>query len=52
MNAAGEDQVAAGPEKRKLKVVVTGGHPGDPEYGCGGTKRATPIAAMMSCCFT
>jgi LmbE family N-acetylglucosaminyl deacetylase len=24
------------PEK-KLKIVVTGGHPGDPEYGCGGT---------------
>jgi len=24
------------PVKRKLKVVVTGGHPGDPEYGCGG----------------
>jgi LmbE family N-acetylglucosaminyl deacetylase len=23
--------------ERKLKVVVTGGHPGDPEYGCGGT---------------
>ena len=22
-----------------LKVVVTGGHPGDPEYGCGGTIR-------------
>lgn len=22
---------------RKRKVVVTGGHPGDPEYGCGGT---------------
>lgn len=21
----------------KLKVLVTGGHPGDPEYGCGGT---------------
>jgi LmbE family N-acetylglucosaminyl deacetylase len=20
-----------------LKVVITGGHPGDPEYGCGGT---------------
>ena len=19
------------------KVIVTGGHPGDPEYGCGGT---------------
>jgi len=26
----------AGPAK-KLKIVVTGGHPGDPEYGCGGT---------------
>jgi len=22
---------------RRLKVVVAGGHPGDPEYGCGGT---------------
>ena len=21
----------------RFKVVVTGGHPGDPEYGCGGT---------------
>ncbi len=28
---------AESPEGRKLKVVVTGGHPGDPEYGCGGT---------------
>jgi N-acetylglucosamine malate deacetylase 1 len=24
-------------EADKLKVVVAGGHPGDPEYGCGGT---------------
>jgi LmbE family N-acetylglucosaminyl deacetylase len=23
--------------KKRLKVVVAGGHPGDPEYGCGGT---------------
>jgi len=23
--------------QQKLKVVVTGGHPGDPEYACGGT---------------
>ena len=23
--------------QRKFKVVVTGGHPGDPEYACGGT---------------
>jgi len=22
---------------RKGKIIVTGGHPGDPEYGCGGT---------------
>ena len=22
---------------RKLRVIVAGGHPGDPEYGCGGT---------------
>lgn len=22
---------------RKLKIIVGGGHPGDPEYGCGGT---------------
>lgn len=26
----------AGPRK-KMKLVVCGGHPGDPEYGCGGT---------------
>ncbi|HZR17818.1 MAG TPA: PIG-L family deacetylase [Verrucomicrobiae bacterium] len=25
------------PGTSKLKVIVTGGHPGDPEYGCGGT---------------
>jgi LmbE family N-acetylglucosaminyl deacetylase len=24
-------------QRRPLKVIVTGGHPGDPEYGCGGT---------------
>lgn len=28
---------ATEPAKRLLKVVATGGHPGDPEYGCGGT---------------
>ena len=27
----------ADPPEAKLKVIVTGGHPGDPEYGCGGT---------------
>lgn len=29
------EQSSAAP--RKLRIVVTGGHPGDPEYGCGGT---------------
>src|ERR1035437_248151 len=28
----------------KLRIVVCGGHPGDPEYGCGGT-----IARLTSC---
>jgi N-acetylglucosamine malate deacetylase 1 len=38
MNAVGQSQPAhQGPSGRKLKVVVAGGHPGDPEYGCGGT---------------
>ncbi len=34
-NTAAETQTGQIPAK--LKVVVTGGHPGDPEYGCGGT---------------
>jgi N-acetylglucosamine malate deacetylase 1 len=38
MNAVGEGQaVAAQPAAPRLKVIVAGGHPGDPEYGCGGT---------------
>jgi LmbE family N-acetylglucosaminyl deacetylase len=29
---------------RKLKLIVTGGHPGDPEYGCGGmVARSTDL---------
>ncbi len=28
---------SASADTSKMKVVVTGGHPGDPEYGCGGT---------------
>src|SRR5579864_177616 len=31
-NSSGPSQPA-----RKSKIIVTGGHPGDPEYGCGGT---------------
>ena len=30
-------QVGGAPSQRKLKVVVAGGHPDDPETGCGGT---------------
>ncbi len=37
--ASGPASASAEPRdpKRKLKVIVAGGHPGDPEYGCGGT---------------
>ena len=31
--------------KPKAKVVVTGGHPGDPEYGCGGMIAPGSIGA-------
>jgi N-acetylglucosamine malate deacetylase 1 len=33
----GASAVATSPKAHKAKIVVTGGHPGDPEYGCGGT---------------
>jgi len=32
-----EPSGAASAAPRKLRIVVTGGHPGDPECGCGGT---------------
>ncbi len=35
--ASHSQRQAANEPGRKLKVIVTGGHPGDPEYGCGGT---------------
>ena len=35
--AANTQKQTASAPGRKLKVIVTGGHPGDPEYGCGGT---------------
>ncbi|HEV2115752.1 MAG TPA: PIG-L family deacetylase [Terriglobales bacterium] len=34
--APGELSADNGAEQKKLKVIVAGGHPGDPEYGCGG----------------
>ena len=40
---ASASEVVANPQDsqatrpRKIKVIVCGGHPGDPEYGCGGT---------------
>jgi LmbE family N-acetylglucosaminyl deacetylase len=33
MNAGGQNSTSL----RKYKIVITGGHPGDPEYGCGGS---------------
>jgi LmbE family N-acetylglucosaminyl deacetylase len=35
--AAQSVPAAQAESRRKLKVVVAGGHPGDPEYACGGT---------------
>ncbi len=40
--AASAENVGGGAQSssaggRKIKVIVCGGHPGDPEYGCGGT---------------
>jgi N-acetylglucosamine malate deacetylase 1 len=32
-----ENSLAQAVAASKLKVIVAGGHPGDPEYGCGGT---------------
>src|ERR1700683_3403163 len=29
--------IGSKPAGHKIKVIVAGGHPGDPEYGCGGT---------------
>ncbi len=33
--ASGQNAASSG--MQKSKIIVTGGHPGDPEYGCGGT---------------
>jgi LmbE family N-acetylglucosaminyl deacetylase len=35
--ADSQPSVETTPRKRPFKVIFTGGHPGDPEYGCGGT---------------
>ncbi len=34
---SGKSFSGQGTKAKSLKVVVVGGHPGDPEYGCGGT---------------
>lgn len=34
---AGSIAVSGPGSVRSLKIIVAGGHPGDPEYGCGGT---------------
>src|SRR5450631_2637274 len=35
--AASATQAEGESSAARLKIVVCGGHPGDPEYGCGGT---------------
>lgn len=35
--AGAASELAAAPQPQKLKIIVAGGHPGDAEYGCGGT---------------
>lgn len=37
VKAVAQTTPASAEPSRKLKIIVTGGHPGDPEYGCGGT---------------
>jgi N-acetylglucosamine malate deacetylase 1 len=37
VKAGGQNSTGSAQAARKCKIVVTGGHPGDPEYGCGGT---------------
>jgi LmbE family N-acetylglucosaminyl deacetylase len=44
LKVAGQNSSSAAPAARKCKIVFTGGHPGDPEYGCGGT--IARLAAM------
>lgn len=37
VEAAAQDPASPASQGTKSKIIVTGGHPGDPEYGCGGT---------------
>jgi LmbE family N-acetylglucosaminyl deacetylase len=37
VKAVAQNSFGSAQPARKCKIVVTGGHPGDPEYGCGGT---------------
>ena len=37
VNAVAQNSSSVTATIHKYKIVITGGHPGDPEYGCGGT---------------
>ena len=46
LRAPASVRAAQGESAAGLKVVITGGHPGDPEYGCGGTiSRLTDLGS-------
>ncbi|MBZ5561267.1 MAG: PIG-L family deacetylase [Acidobacteriia bacterium] len=37
LSASAASQTSLDPQPHRLKIIVAGGHPGDAEYGCGGT---------------
>lgn len=42
--SAAENPEAENPTQKKLQIVCVGAHPGDPEFGCGGTMAKYAIA--------
>jgi hypothetical protein len=49
IGAAAQSLSPSAEPARKLKIMVTGGHPGDPEYGCGGTVARFTALGWNAC---